>query len=289
MSIEWINQFRCRCSGISKMNSSSKSNPCLTEIQCKELKELEAKPVRTAKQNERVAELLVKQENGKKIILSDTCIEYLMTVYAWETQGMISVNKESLDLMQMKKGKVQEKVAGALLSFVDDAVYKEHKERISNDYLTGEIDLYRGDDIYSATHVADIKNSWDYPTFLKKINVGVENGQTEQLQGYGDITGSKNLTVANCLVDADDGTLEDMKWRVAKKFNAITIESPEFLEEWKKWEKSMKFGHIPPNQRVYKIAIQPFTDFERLQIYDKVKVCREWLWNFNERYENLNQ
>lgn len=93
--VNWDN-FKCRCSAISKIMATSRSNPCLTETQTKELAELEKKQSLTEVQSKRLAELLVKKENSAKVILSDTAIEYLMEVYAWETEGMVPVSKEIL-------------------------------------------------------------------------------------------------------------------------------------------------------------------------------------------------
>jgi hypothetical protein len=79
-----------------------------------------------------------------------------------------------------------------------------------------------------------------------------------------------------------------MKWAVTRKMGATTPESPEMLKEWPKWEKSMRFDHIAPHKRVNKIKIDPFTDSKRQKFYDRVKMGREWLNNFHERYQKLN-
>lgn len=291
-NINW-DEFKCRCSGIRKLLSNSQSNPVLTEKQEVRMKELEEKLQKTGeitqKQQEELSELKVKQENGKKIILSDTCIGYLMQEYAWKTQGMISVSKESLDLLQTKKGKSGESEALLLLSRVSKLFYKTHKERIFNDYLSGEIDAYAGEHVYAATLISDIKNAWDYPIFLNKLHTGLEIGQKEQVQGYMDITGAGEGEIANTLINAPDDIIEEMRWRLTRKLGAATPESPEVLEEWPKWEHSMKFDQIPMHQRVSKIPVEPFSDFERNRLYDKVKIGREWLHNFHEQYQKLNK
>ncbi len=271
--------FKCRCSSISKLLSNSRSNPVLTELQVKELDGLREKLDLTSKQKDRYTELRIKEENGKKVILSDSCIEVLMLWYAWETEGMIATGKESLDILAMKHGKQAEMESIALLSIYDGELYLQHKERIENDYLSGEIDCYLGKDVYSATNVTDIKNCFDYPTFLKKIHTEVENGHEFQLGGYGDITGAKELHIAYTVVNASQEILEDMKYKVAKKLGALTTESPEFLEEWKKWYRSMVFSDMNPKKRVHKIKVEPFSEIRRQQVYDRVKICREWLEN----------
>jgi hypothetical protein len=287
-AIDW-QKFKCRCSAIKKLLSNGIEGRSITEKQETELKKLEEKETRTESQEDEMKRLMALNANKGKVILGDTAISYLMEVYAWETEGMIPVSKESMDILSISKGKKQEGQAGALLGFVDDVEYKIHKERISNDFLSGEIDLYLGESVYEATRVPDIKNSWDYTVFLKKIRGGLENGQKEQLQGYGDITGATDLLIANCLVDCTEENIEEVKWRVAKKYGAFTIESPEFLKEWVKWERSMRFEHIDPYKRVHKIKVDPFTDSERQKVYDRVKYARDWLFIFNEEHEKRNK
>lgn len=286
--IDW-QTFKCRCSAISKLLANGVDGRQITEKQEDDLKKLEDREVRSLKQDEEMERLRALKANKGKIVLGETAIGYLMEVYAWETEKMIAVSKESMEILSISKGKKQEAQAGALLGFVDDVEYKVHKDRISNDFLSGEIDLYVGESVYKATRLPDIKNSWDYTVFLKKIKGGLENGQKEQLQGYGDITGASDLLIANCLVDCTDENIEEVKWRVAKKFGAITLESPEFLEEWVKWERSMLFSHIDPYKRVHKIKVDPFTDFERQKVYDRVKYARDWLSIFDEEHQNRNK
>lgn len=285
-------EFKCRCSGISKIMFNKQGFEPLTELQEAKIIELEErdkiKPI-TDKQREELNRLIAKGEASKEVVLSPMCIEYLMEVYAWETQGMISVSKETMEVAQLSKGKLAETEAVTLLIRVDKLPYAIHKERISNDFLSGQIDIYLGEDVMLATNVTDIKNAFDYPGFLKKINNGLERGQTEQVQGYGDITGAPELFIANCLVDNPETIIEDMKWKLARKLDAVTIESPDFLVEWAKWEKSMRFSHIPPHQRVHKIKVDPFTLSEQQKVYDRVKVCRDFLWKFDESYQKMNK
>lgn len=287
--------FKCRCSAISKALAANRENPCITEKQVVELAELENKGTPTPKQKERIAELLIKKENSTKVILSDGYIDYLMEWYAWETQGMIATNKESLETLGMNKGRMVEEESGLLLSFVDNVEYKRHIDeetgerlRVSNDFLSGEIDWYLGESIYEAYNVTDTKNAFDYPTLLKKINKGLENGQKEQVQGYCDILQASEGYVAHTLVSNPPQIIEEMKWKVMKKLGSATELSPEFVIEWRKWERSMIFDHIPHRQRVHKFEVELFSDFERQKLYDRVKFGREFLWNFHEQYTKID-
>jgi hypothetical protein len=284
-----FSKFKCRCSAISKILSNSRDNPVITEKQSILLADLEKKPVLTDKQADEMARLIVLRENKDKIILSDTCIDYLMEVYAWETEGMIPVSKESMDLLAIRKGKECQTEGIEMMSILFDEAYTENKERIYSEYLSGEPDAFTGRSILEATHISDQKNMWDYPIFLKNLHKTLENGYTQQVQGYGDIANCKSLSIDKVLCSNPPEIIEDMKFKIAKKFGAVTVESPDFLKEWEKWERSMVFDHIPIIQRVHRIKVEPFTESEKQQVYDRVKICREWLCHFHEiRVQLLN-
>ena len=281
-------EFKCRCSAIKKMLASKQGSQPISEAGLKRIAELEArtKPMTEIMKLE-YAELINKRDNPPPLQLGDTCIDYLMEVYAWETQGMIAVSKESLEIMATQKGKKVEGDSITLLCRHDKVLYKEHKDRIENDYLCGHLDIYLGDHVMAAENVTDIKSSFDYPSFLKKINTGIDNGYREQVSGYCDITGAPEGWIAYCLVDNPEEDILEMQYRISKKMGALTTESPEFLEEWKKWERSMRFSHIPTNQRVKKFPVELFSESERQKVYDRVKYCRDWLSKFDEEYKKL--
>lgn len=291
--IDW-DKFKCRCSKITAMLAASRSNPCLTESQSQEIIALEGKEATTGKpltdkQKEKLAELYVKKENSTKVILSDGCIDYLMEAYAWETEGMIPVDKEVLNAWQLNKGKEVEEDSITLLSLVNKEFYVKNDQRVYNDYLSGEPDIYVGEDIYSASKITDIKSKWDYPGFLKSIHKAVENGYNDQVAGYCDITGAKIGEIARCLVSMTPEMREEWRRRLSYKGGYVTEESPEFLEKWQTIEHSMVFDKIPINKRVFKLDVQPFSQERRQMVYDRVKICREWLWKFDEQYQKLNQ
>lgn len=286
------NNFKCRCSGIHKIMANSRNNPQLTEKQAEELRVLEKKWSKDGSLAEpkalRVLELREKRDNASKIVLSDTCIEYLTEIYAFEKWGMVSVKKEMEEIDYIEKGKMVEEDCITLLSIIDGALYEKNDQRVENEYLSGEPDVFVGAEIMKAERLTDIKASFDLPSFLKKIHKGLENGWEEQVQGYGDITGAADLSISHCLVSMPLIMQGDFKKRLFYKGNWVTEESPGFQNEWKLIEHSMNFDIIPQEQRVYKIKVEPFSQFQRQQVYDRVKVCRDWLCNFDEMVSKMN-
>lgn len=285
--VNW-DEFRCRCSAISKIMADSRSNPCITEKQKLRLIELEAKATLTEPQAKEMAELLVKQENSTKIILSDTCIEYLMEVYAWETEGMVAVDKELSFIPQLEKGKEAEEESITMLSRHEKVLYKKNTKRVYNDFISGEPDVFSGEDIYRAEVITDMKNAWDYVVFLKYIHKALENGYKDQIGGYCDITGAKKGKVVRALVSMSEQQRYEQAEKLVRKLKCVSMESPEFLEKWPTLEKSMIYDHMPIRKRLFIMEVEPFSPERKQMIYDRVKICREWLWKFDEMYTTIN-
>jgi hypothetical protein len=284
--INWQN-FKCRCSAINMMLSNSQGNAPLTELQVKEIADLEVRETKTPNQQVKLTELILKRENSKKVILSDTCIGFLMEHYSWVTQGMVSITKE-MDIEQFQKGRITEQECLLLLSIVDETIYEKNEERVYNDFLSGIPDVYLGPEIMQATKIFDTKSSWDYPGFLKKINTPVTIANERQIQGYCDITGAGEGYIADCLVNMPQSIVNDYKRRLLYKMDTVTDQDPAYLEALEVLMNSMHFEKIPRHQRVFKKKVGRFSDFERQKVYDKVKVCRDWLEIFHEMYIKLN-
>lgn len=280
--------FRCRCSGIAKILPNAKGDAPITEIQLAELKTLQDKESLTVKQGERKAELLVKKNNIGKISLGQTAIAYLMEVYAWETQGMIPFGKEVWEIDQLQKGKIVEEESITLISVHDGLLYFKNDERICNDYLSGEPDIFTGDNIMNAERIIDAKTCFDYPGFLQKTQEELNPVYGWQVKGYCDITGALIGEVAYCLVDMPETMINDYKRKLFYKMDVPTEENIDFKKKWEIMERSMRFKQIPIPQRVHKQKVEPFTPSEQKLVYDKVKYCREWLWKFDEMYKQLN-
>ena len=280
--------YKCRCSAIGHLTAYSRGEEPITEAQLKRIEYLQNKETKqTPAQLEELAKLINKRDN-KSLSFSETHIGNLLDWYAWETACKMPINKETMEVPAMVKGTVVEPESVILLSIVDGVEYKIHKERISNDYLSGSLDVYVGESVMQAQKVTDIKSIWDYPTFLRAILKEVEPLYRKQVQGYCDITGATEGEVAKCLVDMPEQIIAQYKYKIASKMGALTDESPEFLEIWDKFECSMLFGDILPHKRVHKTKIEPFTEKERQIVYDRVKQSRDWLFEFHESYNQIN-
>ncbi len=290
-------KWKCRCSAISKIMANSKENAPLTELQEARLMELIQKRENdkiTEKQMLEMVALLQKRENSKEVVLSDTCIQYLLESYAWETERMVSITKE-LDVEAFERGRKTEPESIKLLCSVDKVDYYKNETRFENDFLTGIPDLITIDKNYLGhvdyteycSRIRELKSTRDYPTFLYKIHKGLDPGNKEQTQGYGDILDCRDLAVVFTLPNMPEEIRLKYKYKLADRLGEATTESPRFLKTWAEIEHSMVFDSIPDHKRTFKVPVDPFTYMEQQSVYERVKRSREWLFEFDLRYKAL--
>lgn len=291
-------KWKCRCSAISKMMANSKGNEPLTDKQVEEVAKLRAKLESgkiTDPQKIELARLLQKEEDSGKFVISDSTANYLLEAYAWETEKMCSITKE-MDVEYFDRGRKTEPESIELLKEVDNCSYTKNETRFENDFLSGIPDVIEikemigvAGPIFYASSIWDIKSTKDYPTFLYKMHKGLDAGNEDQLKGYGDILECGDLGVAFTLPTMPESNRAGYKIKLAYKMNAAIDQDPEFEKAWANLERSMIFDHMSANRRVYKIPVAPFTTNEQSAVYERVKVCREWLQIFHQTYIKLNQ
>lgn len=155
----------------------------------------------------------------------------------------------------MEKGVIVEDQAIELYNSVFFTNYKKNTERKTNDWLTGECDIFTGDKII------DIKSSWSLPTFPATAEEGQDKGYEWQLRAYMMLWNVDEAEIAYCMVNTPDELI---------KFEQ---EELHFVD------------HIPEHLRV---TIVPYKREKELENKIKVKVeaAREYLAN---KVKQINQ
>jgi hypothetical protein len=120
-----------------------------------------------------------------------------------------------------EKGNLNEEEAITLVNKVlyPKLILENNKERESNEYVTGECDLYISRD----NVIRDIKNSWDIFTFPIYEEKTLEKNYHDQMQGYLELWDCETGYVDKCLTDTPIGILDSYLFK--KYRNLDTFET----------------------------------------------------------------
>jgi hypothetical protein len=210
-------------------------------------------------------------------VLSKTAQKHLIEVYIAEKYG----RKRDIQTKQMKKGVEAEQDSIDLLSMYLKLPFSKNEERFKNDFITGLPDIINGDTII------DIKSSYDLWTFLGNIPDKLDNLYYWQMQSYMWLTGTRNATIAYCLVNTPEGIIQQEKYYLLKKMDVISEESPEFIKEAMKIEFNMTFDDISINERILTFNVNRSED-DILRIENKVLKARTFLQELEQTHLNFN-
>lgn len=211
-------------------------------------------------------------------VLSKTAQKHLIEVYIAEKYG----RKRDIQTKQMKKGVEAEQDSIDLLSMYLKLPFSKNEERFKNDFITGLPDIINGDTII------DIKSSYDLWTFLGNIPDKLDNLYYWQMQSYMWLTGTKNATIAYCLVNTPESIIQQEKYYLLKKMDVISEESPEFIKEAMKIEFNMTFDDISIDERILTFNISRSED-DILRIENKVLKARTFLQELEQTHLNFNK
>lgn len=223
-----------------------------------------------------LGDLMTDDRSGKA--MGDTCKKYLTEVYV----NMKYQRTRIVTTKYMEKGNLVEEDAITLYSRVKKTYFQKNYENLTNEFITGTPDLYRGEEISKATEIIDTKACWDIFTFFRTYDEKVNKDYYWQLQGYMALTGATVGHLAYCLVNTPESLIEGEKKRLAWAMDRAES-NKDFIEACKQLEKNMKYDEIPITDRLHEIDIsRNDKDIER--IYERVKEARTYILT---HYPNL--
>lgn len=226
--------------------------------------------------------------------LQDTVKTHLIDVFI----SKYYERREFIDGKFLEKGNQREEDSITLLSRVSKRFFKKNSERLENDYITGEPDIFIGESIREAEETIDTKTSWSLHTFHRAKHKKIDDNYFYQGHSYMWLTGAKRHTIAYCLVNGTAQAIMDEKRKQAWRYGPDPEQHPEYRERCKQIEINHIFDlqafisenpffefhnnvsewvyDIPNEDRLFTFTIE--RDPALLKVMEeRVLVCRKWI------------
>lgn len=227
--------------------------------------------------------------NGRgKDTMGATCTSYLHQLYLENKYN----RKKDFTSREMEKGIRMEEQAITLLALQKRYNFKKNSERLSNDFLTGEPDIFIGDSIQAVEEGFDTKCAWSVWTMPDEL----DKMYYWQNMGYMALTGAKKWTTAYCLVNAPADMIINEKNRMWYALGCPDDTNPKYLDKRREIEKNMIFDialfmeknphfdfdideweyDIPAEERIIEFTVD--RDEEAIEaIYQRIRDCRAYM------------
>ena len=268
------NDVLIRCSNIYLIMQNDREN-FFSEGNQRRIDELvnRTKPL-TFKMKMELDSLYERKERCKEVKLSESCKNYLRSLYLNNRYGTRYSFLGGEGIPQMVRGIKQEDWAVKILSEFRGKEYYRNKKKLTNSYLTGSIDVFDAKTLELSSRIVEIKTKETVGEFNKRIGVPLEDSHWLQIQGYLDLA-NKNLgEVVYCLVPPPENKIQEQK----ELYLALKGKN----RTWEEVEANIRFKDIPLNEKI--ITYQIERDEKCInEIYERVEVCRKWIADF-ERY-----
>lgn len=231
-----------------------------------------------------------------RVDFTKTQIDAMVEIYAESVEG----RKDFVQSKYLEKGNDREEDSITLLSLVSKKFYKKNDQRLSNDFITGELDLFEGESVKNAIETIDIKTSWSRPTFLKAKAKELDSDYYWQGMGYMGLSKAQKHTVAFCLVNGTANHIMAEKFRLQRTMGIIDpmADNPEYKERCKQIEINHIFDlknfiqenpafdfdndietwnfDIPMEKRVHVFEVAR-DEKEIEKMYKRIEECRGWM------------
>lgn len=287
-----FSKYKFACTQVGSLMSNSKAK--WSEQAGKDLDKFNRKIIRGEKlspdDEEKYQKRLSQQRAcaDNKIILAEGTKKLLRSIYLSEVYGTrykLLSPLPSEGIPQMIHGIKTEGDCLSLLSMVDGKQYYKYKKPVSNDWLTGILDVLDAPNLESATRIIDIKSSVSAETFFGKKESPFTPGNKFQAQCYLDITGKEVAEITHCLVGYSDETIQE-QYQLLKDKICPSGETDEFFRKWEKAERDLRYSYLPADVRV--VGIKIYRDEDTIaEIHETITACREWMNNYHQEHQSF--
>lgn len=236
--------------------------------------------------------------------ISETCKTHLIDVFI-----AAQYNRHTdIESKFLKKGNASEEDSITLYSLLNKRFFKKNEERLSNLFISGTPDLFRGESVRNADEIIDTKTSWDVFTYFRAKHKDLADQYYWQGQGYMALSGAKKHTVAYCLVNTPYHLITNEIYResfkhpegtpAAVELNLIAnmVYDRKTFEEYvgkrdltiHATEEIKNFIEIPLEERLHEFTVDR-NDEDIEKIYSKVKKCRQYMNTHLFQTENVKK
>lgn len=183
---------------------------------------------------------LMTEPRSKTEILGETCKTELCKVYAQARAGI----SPQIESKYLEKGNKREEIGITYYALKTRQMMTKNETRLRDNVCTGLPDLFVGDTIETSTVIPDVKNSWDYISFLKTITSPIAKDRYWQGQTYMRLTGATEAHFAVCCINAPIEMVSDEKRRAFFKMGVSDEEDEGYVRKCLEIERSMIFDSV---------------------------------------------
>ncbi len=218
---------------------------------------------------------LMTTSRDKKDPLGETCKKFLMECYVEEKYG----RKHDIISKLLEKGVKTEQMGITIYSVQTGDLYFKNEIELSNEYICGTPDIFKGPDIYHAEAIKDIKCPYDIFNFFGVMAKPISSDYKLQINGYQVLSGAKDGGLVYTLVSTPDEIIEKEINSIKWKMGIIDPDAyPEFIELADRIRAMMRYDDIPENERWIEFSVpQDLNVID--QVYEKAKLARAFLNN----------
>lgn len=223
---------------------------------------------------------LMTSAKDKNEILGESCKTELCKVYAMARAGI----NPQIESKYLEKGNKREEIGITYYSLKTRQMHRKNETRIKDSVCSGLPDLYIGESIEKATIIPDVKNSWDFISFLKTITTKLAKDRYWQGQTYMRLTGATEAHFAVCCINAPIEMVTDQKRRSFFKMGISDEEDEAYVKKCLEIERSMIFDSIEylkeypyadcAHKIITKDGVKQFEDFVNIPWTERIHIMK---------------
>lgn len=204
--------------------------------------------------------------------LSESAKTHLIDIFVSQQYG----RQTDLRNKFIEKGLAVEEDAITVISRIKKTMLRKNDIRLSNEYITGEPDLFIGESVKKADIIHDAKSSWDMFTFMRNLKSDLNPIYLWQGRGYSWLSGAKEAYINYCLIDTPEPLIDKEQKSLWYQMGCPSEADETWQDAKRSIRRAMTYSDIPLSQRMIEKQVDLVGEWKD-NIISKVIKGREFL------------
>lgn len=223
---------------------------------------------------------------------SNTILNEIVLIYAYQMYGKSQVAKGNESPLQLEKGNLAEPEAIRFISRIDGVDYEKNSEVFENKWFKGIPDVLIRNEAGKIEKIIEVKASYDLPSFILSRIKPEKSSNIYEVMGYMDLTGCKNAEIVHVLIDMPEKIASFEEKRLRERYEAFQLDEEIIENRIASRLNDMEYSNISDELKFFRRPVV-MNKYSMKSVKSRALTAKRWMVDvhnsFTENLVNLSE
>ena len=207
---------------------------------------------------------------------SNTILNEIVLIYAYQMYGKGSLAKGNESPLQLEKGNLAEQEAIKFVSRIDGVEYQKNSDIFENKWFKGVPDILVRNGDGKIEKIIEVKTSYDLPSFILSKLKPEKTSNIYEVMGYMDLTKCKQAEIVHVLIDMPGKIASFEEKRLRERYESFQLDEEVIENRILSRLSDMEYSNIPENLKYFRRPVV-INKYSMKTVKSRALIAKKWM------------